>query len=97
MIIWLTLLSCLAAVLFLVVLAVFVTRITRTLERIGGADSLLAKIMYGVRAIETETGQIPAQVIKLNGSLNAAAGGLSAIDATLVRIIEAASRQGQKP
>ncbi len=96
MIVLLTLLSCLAAVIFLVVVAVYVTRITRTLERIGGANSLLAKIMYGVRAIETETGQIPVQVIKLNGSLNAAAGGLGAIDGTLVRIIDAAVKQGQK-
>lgn len=96
MIILLTVLSCLAAVLFLVVLAVFVTRITSTLERIGGANSLLAKIMYGVRAIETETGQIPVQVIKLNASLTAAAGGLSAIDGTLTRIIDAAIRQEQK-
>lgn len=94
MIVLLTLLSCLAAVVFLVVVAVFVTRITRTLERIGGANSLLAKIAYGVRAIEIETEQIPRQVLKLNGSLTAAAGGLSAIDGTLVRIIEAAVKQG---
>ncbi len=95
MIVLLALASCMAAVLFLVVVAIYVTRITRTLERIGGVNSLLAKITYGVRAIETETGHIPTQVVTLNASLGAAAGGLKTIDDTLVRIINAAGKQGQ--
>lgn len=95
MIILLTVLSCLAALAFLAVVAGYVTHITRTLERIGGKNSLLAKISYGVRAIETETGNIAPQVTQLNGALTAAAGGLTAIDATLARIIAAAVTQGR--
>lgn len=89
----LTLLSALAALAFLATVAVFVTRIMRVLERIGGKDSLLAKIRYGVRAIEVETGHIAPQVTQLNGALSAAAGGFAAIDATLGRIVTAAVAQ----
>ncbi len=94
MIVLLTLLSALATVLFFGVVAIFVLRITRTLERIGGSDSALSKITYGVRAIEVETGGIPRHVTQLNQALTAAAGGLKAIDDTLVRIVDAAVKQG---
>ncbi len=94
MIILLTVLSALATLLFFGVVAVYVLRITRTLERIGGSDSALSQITYGVRAIEVETGGIPKQVTQLNQALTAAAGGLKAIDGTLVRIIDAAVKQG---
>jgi len=93
MIVGLTLLGAFVAVLFLSVVAIYVSRITRALERIGGDNSLLAKITYGVRAIEVETGAIPTQVVKLNASLGAAGGGLTAIDETLKRIIDAAAKQ----
>ncbi len=95
MVVLLTVLSCLAALVFLATVAVLVTRITRVLERIGGRNSLLAKISYGVRAIEVETGHIAPQVTQLNGALSAAAGGLGAIDATLGRIVATALKQGR--
>ena len=95
MIIVLTVLSLLAALAFFVVVAIFVSKISFHLESIGGSDSALSKISYGVRAIETETGGIAPQVTRLNRALGEAALGLKAIDETLVRIVGAAVAQGK--
>lgn len=97
MIVVLTLVSVLAVLLFLLAVAYFVLQITRQLESIGGANSWLSKIMYGLRAIEVETGRIGPQVTTLNTSLSTAGTALSAIDQTLARIANAAVHQGEAP
>ena len=95
MIVWLTLATCLAAVLLLVVVAINLWRIIRELECIGGVPiSWLAKIRLGLRAIETETGQITPQVITLNSGLAAVDGGLRQVEADL-RASISALRRGQ--
>jgi hypothetical protein len=72
MIVLLTLLTCLAVLALLVVVAVYLLHICRALEGIGGTPtSYLAKIRFGLRAIETETGQIRPQATALTGGLRA--------------------------
>jgi hypothetical protein len=76
----LTLLSCLLAVALLLVVAVGLIRIIRELEGIGGTPtSFLAKIRFGLRAIETETGQLRPQLTALNNGLDALDQGLAAV------------------
>ena len=77
-------LTCLAAVLLLVVVAVNVIRINRALFSIGGTPtSWLAKIRFGLRAIETETGQLAPLVTNLNTGLGALDGGLRQVEQDL--------------
>lgn len=77
-------LTCLAAVLLLVVVAVNVIRINRALFAIGGTPtSWLAKIRFGLRAIETETGQLAPLVTNLNTGLGALDGGLRQVEKDL--------------
>ncbi len=77
-------LTCLAAVLLLVVVAVNVIRINRRLYAIGGTPtSWLAKIRFGLRAIETETGQLAPLVTNLNSGLGALDGGLRQVERDL--------------
>lgn len=77
-------LTCLAAVLLLVVVAVNVIRINSALEGIGGTPtSWLAKIRFGLRAIETETGQLAPLVTNLNTGLGALDGGLRQVERDL--------------
>ena len=84
----LTFLSCLAAVLLLGIVAVYLVLIRRQLDAIGGSPtSYLAKIRFGLRAIETETGHLAPQVVQLNEGLRTLDGGLRAVDAELVRVI----------
>ena len=80
----LTVLSCLAALALLLAVAVYLVRITRALEGIGGTPtSSLAKIRFGLRAIETETGQIQPQATALTESLRALDGGLRSVERDL--------------
>lgn len=84
MITWLTLASCLAVVLLLGAVAVYLVRIARQLEAIGGTPtSYLAKIRFGVRAIEKETALLPPYVTRLNEGLQQLDGGLRAVEADL--------------
>jgi len=70
MIVLLIALSCLAALALLVVVAVYLVRIARALEGIGGTPtSYLAKIRFGLRAIETETSHLQPQVAALTAGL----------------------------
>jgi hypothetical protein len=95
MIVWLTLATCLAAVLLLGVVAANLWRIIKQLEWIGGAPiSWLAKIRFGLRAIETETGQIAPQVTNLNSGLAAVDGGLRQVENDLGAAV-AALRKGR--
>lgn len=95
MMVWLTLATCLAAVLLLGVVAINLWRIIKQLEAIGGAPiSWLAKIRFGLRAIETETAQIAPQVTNLNSGLAAVDRGLRQVERDLGAAV-AALRKGQ--
>ncbi len=84
MITLLTFVTCLAALIFLAVVAVALIRINAVLESIGGTgESYLAKLRLGLRAIERETSHLPAAAPALNADLASIAGGLTAVDATL--------------
>jgi hypothetical protein len=64
--------------------AVYLLRIIHALEGIGGTPtSYLAKIRFGLRAIETETGQIAPQVTALNDGLRALDQGLRGVERDL--------------
>ncbi len=84
-----------------IALALFLRRITMTLEDIGGPatrfyrpTNYLSKIRLGVRAIETQTAALAPAVTQLNGGLSAVRDGLVAIDRNLAGVIEGASQQG---
>ena len=80
----LTILTCLASLLLLVVVAVSHVRINTLLESIGGTGkSYLAKLRLGLRAIEKETSHLPAAAPTLNTDLEAIGNGLTAVDNTL--------------
>ncbi len=86
-------LTCLAAVLLLVVVAVNLIRINSALEGIGGTPiSWLAKIRFGLRAIETETGQLAPLVTNLNTGLGALDGGLRQVESDLSAAVSSLRR-----
>ncbi|MHB8718270.1 MAG: hypothetical protein ACYDAC_05165 [Candidatus Dormibacteria bacterium] len=90
----LTLVSIVAALLLFGTLTYFLVTITARLDSIGhGPQSSLAMIAWGVRAIENETGAIPAEVPRLNQQLTAAAESLGQIDAGLASIAQSAAAQ----
>ena len=83
-------LTCLAAVLLLVVVAVNLIRIIHALEWIGGTPiSWLAKIRFGLRAIETQTGLLAPLVTNLNTGLGALDGGLRQVENDLSAAVTA--------
>lgn len=87
--------TCLAAVLLLVVVAINLIRINHALDWIGGEPiSWLAKIRFGLRAIETETGQLAPLVTNLNTGLGALDGGLRQVESDLSAAV-AALRKGK--
>ncbi|MHB1416270.1 MAG: hypothetical protein ACYC1C_13560 [Chloroflexota bacterium] len=66
----LALLTVVEVAAFAVALVYFLFRIVTNLEKIGGVgNSLLAKIRFGVRAIEKETSHLGPGVTGLNGRL----------------------------
>lgn len=94
-----------ALVLALVaVLVVGVTKIISTLERVGGssmsymgeADRLsgLAKIRWGLRAIEHQTSAIEPQVTRLNEGLLGLDDALGDVETGLEGLVEALEAQG---
>jgi len=90
----LMILTSIVTVIFFGVLAYYLYVIGSVLDAIGGAgDSYLAKLRLGLRAIETETGHLPAQVNKLNQNLTAIGQGLETVDGHLNQTIEAVVRQ----
>lgn len=92
--VWLTIASVVAASALFVALAVFLVLILRELGPTGETGvSVLAKIRLGLRAIEIETGHIPAEVTKLNGGLAAIRDGLGAVDANLGQVATGIQRQ----
>lgn len=85
----LTLLSCLAALALLAVVAVYLILISDQLSRIGGdPTSYLAKIRFGLRAIEQETGLLAPQVTQLNEGLRSLDQGLRAVDDELSKVVD---------
>ena len=91
----LTVLTAVLVLVFFVVLAVALVRISRALESVGGRPtSFLAKLRMGLRAIEKETSHLTPQVVKVNAGLTQIAGGLGAVDSHLIGAIEAVTRQG---
>ena len=92
--VWLTLISVVAASALFVALAVFLVLILNELNPIGGVGtSFLAKIRLGLRAIEVETGNIPREVTKLNTGLSAVRDGLMMVDGNLQNLADAVQRQ----
>ena len=85
----LTFLSCLAALALLAIVAVYLILIRRELRAIGGDPaSYLAKIRFGLRAIEQETGLLAPQVTKLNDGLTSLDGGIRAVERTLGEVVD---------
>ncbi|HBY97561.1 MAG: hypothetical protein M5U01_36000 [Ardenticatenaceae bacterium] len=92
MIIRLALFSALEVLALAGALIYFLYRIASALEQIGGtAESSLAKIGWGVRAIERETAHIAPQVTQLNQSLTALAQRLNTVDQHLKSAAQALS------
>lgn len=90
----LTLLTVVLVLVFFVILAVALVRISRVLESIGGTPtSFLAKLRFGLRAIEKETSHLTPQVLQVNAGLLQIAGGLDSVDRHLVGAIEAVTKQ----
>jgi len=84
----------LAVVLLVIVLVRYLTGIISLLNKIGGkGDSYLAKLRLGLRAIETETGHLPAEVTKLNEALIKTAEGLTVVNKNIEGTIENAVAQ----
>lgn len=91
----LTLLSALLVLIFLGALAYALIKIVALLNSIGGTPtSFLAKLRFGLRAIERETSHLPPQVEKINAGLGDIAGGLVAVNGHLERTIDALKKQG---
>lgn len=92
------LLTVLTIVLVLLLVGVLVGSLVALigeLEAIGGdPTSLLAKVRWGVRAIERQTSPLGPQVEKLNGGLEQADGGLASIHGHVTGIVQALERQG---
>jgi len=89
----LTILSALEVLAFAGTLVFFLGRIVRSLESIGGsANSYLARLGYGIRAIEKETSHLAPQVIQLNGGLTTLAGNLGVVDGHLASVAQALSK-----
>lgn len=94
MMLLLTLLTAALVIVFFLALAIGLIYISGVLRCIGGTPtSFLAKLRLGLRAIESETGHLTPQVIRVNEGLTKVAGGLQAIDEHLVGTINAAVKQ----
>lgn len=92
--VWLMLVSVVAAAALFIALAVFLTLILRELSATGATGvSYLAKIRMGLRAIEIETSYIPKEVTKLNAGLSAVRDGLVVVDGNLARLTTAVLEQ----
>ncbi|MDP9365320.1 MAG: hypothetical protein M3Q10_14035 [Chloroflexota bacterium] len=85
----LTILSALQVLAFVGALIAFLGRIVSALERIGGSPtSSLAKVSFGVRAIEKETSHLGPQVTRLNQGLVSLGGKLTVVETDLGTVAE---------
>jgi hypothetical protein len=90
----LTVLTAALVIVFFLVLAVGLVKISGVLRSIGGTPtSYLAKLRLGLRAIEQETSHLTPQVTRLNGALSQVAAGLESVDQHLVGTISAVQKQ----
>ena len=90
----LTLLTAILVVVFFLVLAFGLIKISSMLRSIGGTPtSFLAKLRLGLRAIESETGHLTPQVVLLNDGLSQVSGGLKEVDKHLLGVIDGAVNQ----
>lgn len=90
----LTILSALEALTFVGALVYFLNRIISALDRIGGtSDSYLAKLSFGVRAIEKETNYLAPEVTQLNQGLKTITAKLVTSDEHLESVAEHLSGQ----
>lgn len=90
----LTLLTAVLVLVFFIVLAYALVKISSTLESIGGTPtSYLAKLRLGLRAIQKETSHLAPNVLKINAGLKQIAGGLASVDKHLVGTIDAVVKQ----
>lgn len=90
----LTWLTAALVIAFFLVLAVALVKISGMLRSIGGTPtSYLAKLRLGLRAIEQQTGHLTPQVSAVNAGLSQIAGGLAAVDQSLVGTIKAVQNQ----
>ncbi len=90
----LTTLTAILVVVFFLVLAYGLIKISSMLRSIGGTPtSFLAKLRLGLRAIEAETSHLTPQVVRLNDGLTQVGAGLKEVDKHLVGVIEAAVKQ----
>lgn len=86
--------SVVAVAALFIALALFLVLILRELDPTGGTGrSFLAKIRLGLRAIEIETGHIPAEVVPLNRTLTLIKDGLVQVDTNLGSLAAAIQRQ----
>ncbi len=84
----------LLVLIFVIALMFYLGKILGLLVSIGGdGRSFLAKLRLGLRAIETETGHLPVQVIKLNKTLSDTGDGLKVVINHLAGTIQAALKQ----
>ncbi|MGI8912850.1 MAG: hypothetical protein ACR2JY_03490 [Chloroflexota bacterium] len=84
---WLAVLSALQVLAFAGALVSYLRRIVANLESIGGLPaSYLAKISFGVRAIEKETSHLAPQVTQLNAGLVMLGGKLAVVDGHLAAV-----------
>ena len=89
-----TILKAALVIVFFLVLAYALIKISSVLRGIGGTPtSYLAKLRLGLRAIEVETGHLTPQVVRANETLTQIAGGLGAVDGHLIGTINAAVAQ----
>lgn len=89
----LTILSALEVLAFAGALVYFLVRIVKALESIGGsANSYLARLGYGVRAIDKETSYLAPQVTQLNAGLTTLAGNLGVVDGHLASVAQTLSK-----
>jgi hypothetical protein len=92
-----TLLSALLTLVFLGVLAVALIRLGPVLDAIGGAPtSYLAKLRFGLRAIERETSHLPGQATRINQGLGSLAEGLGAVERRLAATEASLRAQGRR-
>lgn len=90
----LTFLTAALVIVFFLVLAYGLIKISSMLRSIGGTPtSYLAKLRLGLRAIDSETGHLTPQVVKLNEGLTQVADGLKSVDQHLVNVIDGAVKQ----
>lgn len=91
----LTVLTIVLVLLLVGVLVAALVALVGELGAIGGEPtSLLAKVRWGVRAIEKQTSALGPQVERLNAGLEQADGALASVHGHVAGLLEALERQG---